>query len=290
MPEPITDPSLVSPAVPASPSARLLSLLAAIVVVGGLALGIWTFVYGWPAKWTTRVDGGGIFVHGPQVYTRERLVNDRYQEDSWLNSMLERSTTERFGYTASRVATSSSTRTGDLTLTAGQPGAPSTPVQPQAQAGKPSAEGQAAIEIAERPTFRLQATRAYREQIRTMLIENQLDDRHDLHGNTLYRLRFDATILPNEGSQAAAQIEILIDPPALNSLPEAIQKGNPSLEQFNAWIDAWRDLYFRWGSNLELRLEEEAVTRTSKYENGRFSPDGDVPLFVENRSAGALSF
>src|SRR5690348_3160651 len=32
---------------------------------------------------------GEISVHGPQIYTRERLDNDRYQEDSWLNTMLE---------------------------------------------------------------------------------------------------------------------------------------------------------------------------------------------------------
>jgi hypothetical protein len=48
-----------------------------------------------------------------------------------------------------------------------------------------------------------------------MLIENQLDDRHDLHGNTLYRLRFDATILPTERSESAAQIEITIQPEGL---------------------------------------------------------------------------
>lgn len=310
MPDPTADPTpLAPPAVPSNPPASpaslaangrgtagslLLSSLLAVVIGSGLVLGTWIFLYGWPAKRTAHVDGGSIFVHGPQVYTRERLVNDRYQEDSWLNGMLERSTRERFGYTASRASTSSSTRSVGLNATAGLPGAPPSPapsqppLQTQPKTVNPPADGLAAIEFSEQPTFRLQATRAYREQIRTMLIENQLDDRHDLHGNTLYRLRFDATILPNEGSQAAAQIEILIDPPALNSLPEAIQKGAPSLKQFNEWIDAWRDLYFRWGSNLELRLEEEAVTRTNKYENGRFGPDDYDMLLGRLRSSVLL--
>jgi len=74
--------------------------LGGVVLVGLLYLG----VFGLPEfiGRQMRIDGGQIFVHGPQVYTRERLVNDRYQEDSWLNKMLEESPDQKFGYTAAR--------------------------------------------------------------------------------------------------------------------------------------------------------------------------------------------
>src|SRR5690348_3123912 len=32
---------------------------------------------------------GKILVEGPQIYTRERLVNDRYREDAWLLKKLK---------------------------------------------------------------------------------------------------------------------------------------------------------------------------------------------------------
>ena len=37
---------------------------------------------------------------------------------------------------------------------------------------------------------------AYREEVRSEIMETRLDDRHDILGNTLFRLKFDATILP----------------------------------------------------------------------------------------------
>jgi hypothetical protein len=43
---------------------------------------------------------GSIYISGPQVYTRERLVNDRYREDAWLLSELDGSRNLTFGITA----------------------------------------------------------------------------------------------------------------------------------------------------------------------------------------------
>lgn len=51
---------------------------------------------------------------------------------------------------------------------------------------------------------------AYREEIRNEIFENALDDRHDLRGNTAYRLNFDATILPKAKTDAWAVVEMSV--------------------------------------------------------------------------------
>jgi len=51
---------------------------------------------------------------------------------------------------------------------------------------------------------------AYREEVRNEILENQLDDRHDIAGNTLYRLKFDATVVPLHDTSAYAMVEVRI--------------------------------------------------------------------------------
>ena len=52
---------------------------------------------------------------------------------------------------------------------------------------------------------------AYRNLIRQRMIENRLDDRHDLEGNSLYILKFDSTVLgvPSLNERAVIQVRIL---------------------------------------------------------------------------------
>lgn len=52
---------------------------------------------------------------------------------------------------------------------------------------------------------------AYREEIRNEILENQLDDRHDLVGNTLYRFNIDATMIPSEGNSAWGVVDIEVE-------------------------------------------------------------------------------
>jgi hypothetical protein len=267
----------------------LLAVFGGVVLVAGLAVASWTFVFGLPTPVTReqRVDGGNIFIHGPQVYTRERLVNDRYQEDSWLTGMLEQSTKQGFGYSSTRGAVESSTRRAKTEFGVASAGEASAPPGTPQQRPDASSLAQGLPEIAEQPTFKLQATRAYREQIRTMLIENQLDDRHDLHGNTLYRLRFDATILPNEGSQAGARIAITIEPPdTIHASKKEILDGTAPYQEFEKWLAGWEDVYGRWLTSLEVRLEVESLAWARRYENGRFSPD-DYDILI-NRLRGHI--
>ena len=52
---------------------------------------------------------------------------------------------------------------------------------------------------------------AYRDEVRAELMRTQLDDRHDLAGNTLYRFDFDATIAPGNNTRASALITIAVE-------------------------------------------------------------------------------
>ncbi|MGG5823338.1 hypothetical protein [Falsiroseomonas sp. HW251] len=273
------------------------------VLVGGAALagiaaaGLWVFgADAWVRDRFEPDDGGTIFVDGPQVYTRERLVNDRYQEDSWLNGMLDRAREQSFGYSGMRAATMAAMRQAGFGAALGGTGAPAPgggdqaqrppaapggdqALRPPPQPGDPAALAQGLPDISMTPTFQLQAMRAYREQIRTMLIENQLDDRHDLRGNSLYRLRFDATILPNEGSRASAQIRIRLGQTLFATPPEFITDGargtvlNWLLNLSPPLRERWESLYGRWLTSLEVRVEEARIGLRRAYDLGRLGPD-----------------
>jgi hypothetical protein len=52
---------------------------------------------------------------------------------------------------------------------------------------------------------------AYREEIRNEILENQLDDRHDLAGNTLYRFNIDATLIPSANNSAWGVVDVVVE-------------------------------------------------------------------------------
>lgn len=54
---------------------------------------------------------------------------------------------------------------------------------------------------------------ALREEIRNEINENALDETHDLNSHTLYRLTFDATLLPDDDTSAWAVINVSLSPP-----------------------------------------------------------------------------
>lgn len=64
------------------------------------------------------------------------------------------------------------------------------------------------------PLDQFEDLQAYRSRLRSELSAAQLDDRHDDYGNTLYRLQFDATVLPRgSGTNRWGAAEVTIIPP-----------------------------------------------------------------------------
>ena len=79
--------------------------------------------------------------------------------------------------------------------------------------------------IEDTPVEQFRDVLAYREEIRNEILENQLDDRHDIAGNTLYRLKFDATVVPLHDTSAYAMVEVTITGPSIWNIDEDAEKG-----------------------------------------------------------------
>ena len=130
---------------------------------------------------------GFIYIDAPQVYTRERLVNDRFpRESAWLERMLER--TENAPMTelpSRRQASGSGSRVffGEGEHTG------------QANDGEMKPLHRTGLEAIQ--AFNRRSV--LRERIRVAQMDTMLDDAHDLDGNTLYRFNFSATAIPNIG-------------------------------------------------------------------------------------------
>ena len=249
-------------------------------------------IWFWPSisRGLTAKTTGSIYVSGPQVYTRERLVNDRYREDAWLLKELIDSPERSFGVTMS-----TSVAQADLAAIAATTGQSAPPATPDAR--KPDAPAVVAVEVS--PHDRLNALRTYREQIRTQMIENQLDDRHDLRGNSLYRLRFDAAVLPGANTQTGARITVSVLPPEnlLGPDDDTEKLDNPKLRKRTEKLDnpklrkreeqlshlaqlddlssaqraVWDRVYSRWLELLGKRLEDSRKAVLRAYNSNQFT-------------------
>ncbi|ANT62724.1 hypothetical protein AYJ57_20340 [Salipiger sp. CCB-MM3] len=135
---------------------------------------------------------GLIYVESPEVYTRQRLVNDRYLQDAWLRERLEEIDDPDAGWIEEAQA---EMRRAVLSIVAGREA-----VKPEDEAASESATSisdtalQELLKVPFDARFQLQSEA--RDKIRQLILENALDDRHDLSGNTVFGLKFDTSILP----------------------------------------------------------------------------------------------
>ena len=240
---------------------------------------------------------GAIYVSGPQVYTRERLVNDRYREDAWLLNQLNSDATFGVTETVSRRRSSSLSASASVSASAGKQGGDA----PAADAGSGDAKaadnkpggGTQADKTDLGPFDKFRAALTYREQIRTMIIENQLDDRHDLRGNSLYRLRFDAAVIPGDNTRASAKVTVSVLPPEglltgdLTDLTNTqdLRREEAKLAKLNnlaqltkgEQTQVWERIYLRWLDSLGKRFEDGRRALRTAYETDRFAPtDYDI--------------
>ena len=84
---------------------------------------------------------------------------------------------------------------------------------------------------------------AYREEIRNEILENQLDDRHDLAGNTLYRLNLDSTLIPSARNGAWALVDVEVE--HFDNRPASV-------------------LYDEWLRSFRIQFEREVASQFSR--------------------------
>ena len=170
------------------------------------------------AYWPQSPTYGAIIVDTPEVYTRERLVNDRLTQQAWLDRQLEKTDTLDFGPQAARnTSVADSLRIG-VTTAAGS--------------SAPAAEAKAFDAGTAQPTEGRSSNAdlfrdalEYRNEVRTELLRNQLDDAHDLEGNTLYRISFNTTVVPGENTSALAVVSVRVKKPSVGNCDDCAKRA-----------------------------------------------------------------
>jgi hypothetical protein len=224
---------------------------------------------------------GEIIVASPEVYSRERLVNDRFQQTSWLEQQLRLTDTSDWGVQAS----SQTARYRSTSLTADLQPHFLDPAKAKANAlgASPTPENPPLPSIALSPTDTLAPTTtsatmsaptldgvphargdglqpspidlfrdklAFREEVRAAALETQLDDRHDIAGNTLYRVKFSVTVIPEEDTRAWAVVYVEVGEPSHTDEPPPTYG-----DLYREWIE-----YYQTQLNYELdRLTEQGT-------------------------------
>lgn len=123
----------------------------------------------------------------------------------------------------------------------------------------PSTTVATATGLVDRPVDLFLEKLALRERIRQELLENNLDDVHDLEGNTLYRLSFDTTVFPAHDTSAWAVVEVSLG----DLYGECTGADNPDLYP----------VYFRWLDDLELSLNDDVDRLTELIQDKSRSTD-----------------
>lgn len=216
------------------PWIRLAVALAVLLVAINIA-NSWNFSF---SPFDTK---GAIYVDSPEVYTRERLVNDRYDQDHWLRRRL-RDLDETSHSATTRVEHSASAALGSNTNT--------------------ESEGETKAQLNFAQEFEI-AT-GLRDKIRQMMLENMLDDRHDLSGNSVYGFKFDTTVVPGDNTRKRAfvrvrtQIEPFFqtrdDTVAEGQLPSYLRAYLEKKGEDHARLEQYNQHYVSWLNNIENRL------------------------------------
>lgn len=223
-------------------------------------------------KHTKGTTYGDIMVGDARVSSRERLVNDRLTQDAWLKNELSRSDQQEFGFqgaTDLRSFVGSSTRLevnanpieiDRFRAQAAQSAepAPAAPTGPKVAEGVRTLKDDAGkftidpstIKVPDKlkpsPQELLRDKLEYRGLIRAEMLENALDDRHDLKGNTMLRFDLDATVRPEDDTSAWAVINVEVDT--------------------SKWYDVCikDELYQKWVNHLARELRERTALMVRK--------------------------
>ena len=208
---------------------------------------------------------GFLYIEAPQLYTRERLVNDRFRQANWLSKELERTTEKddatRFGAPSQVEKRNQSTR---FLVQMGEGALRPETESLSEESGKNPQPELDQLKLLERRI-------SYRAELRNELMDTQLDDGHDLDGNTLYRLNFDAVALPWADSRANPGAAIfIVTAKQANGVDDAPDsKSDADIRQF---VEDDVELLRSWQREMQVFL-----TSILRYRTEEFGRSGSLP-------------
>lgn len=207
---------------------------------------------------------GLIKVSGTQVYTRERLINQRLDDEKWLRGQLNSLEGASNLVLSSRTVSQQlqarlQARTPQAALAspaAGAPGAPEAATAPPS-GPEPSLDFETVFLVKS----------ALREIMQHKLLENQLDDRHDLYGNSLYVLKFDVSVVPPERRAPLAFVQMWMAAPKMfleekEETAKNYHRDLPAAELYRRYSEdprlfaTWSSSLDKWRDDLEVRVNE----------------------------------
>jgi hypothetical protein len=197
---------------------------------------------------------GSVFVDSPEIYTRERLVNDRYDQDYWLH--------EQLGKLDQSDSLETTEIDNQVSVNLLKEVSPEANQQPSEEATNQKKTHKIPFD----QEFSIRS--GIRDTIRQLIMENILDDRHDLTGNSLYGLKFDTTVIPGDYTQKRAFVRVKLevnDPFNFNQKIEPINTGIILPHQYAYFNDKApfitggslyyaKNIYNNWMSSIQDRL------------------------------------
>lgn len=237
----------------------VIGTIVGVIVLGGASPFVpWSGLYEWMARSAWREPPhGAIIVAEPTVYTRERLVNDRFQQDHWLQKRLENTdameekglfdTVQSLSSTRSRseVGSAVTVQVGSGSAAKSADAGQGTPL-PQDGAGNVPSSQPDKIALGVSPIDRFHDLNAYRDEVRQELMRTELDDSHDIEGNTLVRLDFNVSVVPTVRDTDSALVVV-------NAHQVKSPKKDNSSEE-----DSQRAIYEEWRSYLQSLYDQSA--------------------------------
>jgi hypothetical protein len=264
-------------------SRRLINSVALIIVA---AVAVSTFRY-WDdiRDWMLRAEDGQIIVNSPTVYTRQRLVNDRLSQSMWLQKQLQAAESVPSEFNSidqveARVAENRA-RVSNSSDTAAQ----------NSQKGAEPKFPESAVAVNPTTIALFRAKNAFRDELRSEMMQTQLDDRHDILGNTIYRVAFDASVLTGSQKNAVAGIKVKLshNPRRAMALTNSASPvSNASrLEMTNLrYSEDYRQLYSDWLQVIQKLVTSGADAITQSIANG--NPDPRVRLHFTGFMTGRI--
>jgi hypothetical protein len=156
-----------------------------------------------------------ITVQSPSVQTRERLLNDRFEQVAWTDMLLKH--TMQLTPQGDALGTPRPAASGEKAEVAADgklpPAAKSEPPadeKKRAELGVTSTKRSDVSQYGSERTDWFKLMRGFRDIVRSERFDAMLDDRHDLDGNTLYNLTFNTTLIPTPGARRFAAVRVLL--------------------------------------------------------------------------------